>query len=178
MDRDPEAVLKRMSETVLPPHVENLKMAQSTLANGPADGFGEHIMALLDDIFSDLMSKFGVNELGHLGDEAAMKARCYAVECLNGALPPDYPYIVTLIKFQNDVNWQYHILERRRFGSLNELLTPNVVPLIEAADEETLTTAFQAHLSGEIISYDKAFKEYGVKLTVFLPGEAMAVGNH
>src|SRR2546426_164587 len=112
----------------------------------------EHVTGLLDGIFFEVVQKFGVSEMSALGKEAAIQARAYAVECLNGALPPEHPFIIALLKLGNDPDWKYLALLRSKYGQFHEMLTPNVVPLIFADSREALD-------------------EGACRMTVFQPGE-------
>ncbi len=138
MNANPEVVLKRMSEAILPAFVEDLGKEQERLASEGVEEFMSYVTGLLDGIFFEVVQKFGVSEMSALGNAAAIQARGYAVECLNGALPPEHPFILALLKLGNDPDWKYLTLIRKKYGKFHEMLTPNVVPLIFADSREAL----------------------------------------
>ncbi len=138
MKANPEVVLNRMRTSILPVFVEDLKKEQKRLSSRPIDDFIGHVTALLDGIFFELVQGFGVDSMAHLGEESAVKARIYAVECLNGALPSEHPYILALLRIRDDPEWKFLTLYRAHYRKFHEMLTQNVVPLIVADSEEAL----------------------------------------
>lgn len=155
MNANPDVVLKRMSESILPAFVEDLTKEQERLANEGVDAFMNHVTNLLDGIFFEVVQGFGVSEVSALGKEAAVQARAYAVECLNGALPPDHPYIIALLKLGDDSSWRYLALIRKEYRQFHEMLTQNVVPLVFAASREALDEKvchMQVFKPGEMIT--------------------------
>jgi len=138
MEANPNVVLTRMSKDVLPAFVEDLEKAQEKLAQKPIDNFMKYVTGLLDGIFFEVVQGFGVDDLDYIGEEAAVAARHYAVQALNGALPPEHPYIIALLKLKDDPYWKYMPLYRSHHRQFHEILNTRIAPVITADSQEAL----------------------------------------
>lgn len=138
MNPNPDVVVRVMAERILPAYVEELEKKRDELAVKSKAEFREEIEGLMTKIFFELSNGFGVASIEDLGEEAGVKAMGYAVQELNGVLPPEFPYIIVLVYLREDESFNYSVVTRQYYVAVNEELTQNLTPLIIADNEAGL----------------------------------------
>lgn len=135
MEITAKQAISHLKLEILPGITDDLREHQQELAEGGIDNFYETAMPMAIEAEHELCQLFQNDGVDDFGEEIATKVRRCIVGALNGVLPVEHPYIVSLVE-QPDEPLEYMALYRHKDPALAELLTRNVVPVLHLQEDE------------------------------------------
>lgn len=135
---DEDRVLATLETEIMPPLAVWLQEERQALALKDLSFFHALSELLIQHAIDALRKKNGIEDLAEFGEQIAIKAKGLIIACLNGALPPDYPYILSLLKFKDEQGLGFISLPRRIVPGYLEIISSDVIPIAVASTRENI----------------------------------------
>ena len=159
MTQKQKEIIERYKTTVLIPIAGALKANIPVLGQLSLVEFKNLIANILDIAFEKLREIVPAST----PEWSSIRFRTYlihsTVSALNDTLPLDYPYIITIVIFENTHKARILTIERKAIPGMHDCLRKDLVPIITFKSEDDIANGVIPPLKAEYNNAELDFKE-------------------
>lgn len=134
MINESEREIAELFETqVMPKIVRVLESVSAELAKRPIEDFKKVIDLCVRTALTDLLKMAGLQKVENLSPYLSAMAAAEIVGGLNSALPLDYPYIVCVLRIEDEKGTLFMCMRRNKIPGMHDLLTKDIVPICKVS---------------------------------------------
>src|SRR5262245_4564416 len=98
---------------IMPTFSSWLETEKEELKSKNLSSFSEAVTEKIQCAVNVILKRTGLDDLAKLGDQLQVETQGMIVASLNLVLPEDYPYIIALIAFEDEIGFSFIALYRK-----------------------------------------------------------------